>query len=840
MAIYHFCVKSVSRAKGSSAVSAAAYRAAQRLTDDRYGRDRDFSSKQGVVYSEIILPTGATERLSDRSTLWNVVEAREIRRDARLARDVEFAIPSELNTPQGIALAREFVTREFVAKGMIADLNVHWDKAADGSPRPHAHVLLSTRKVGPDGFGLKVPEWNKYRLLMEWRQSWAEHANVHLAELGIDARIDHRRLVAQGIPLEAQNKVGAAAARRKVRGQDAERVDTHRWIARENGNKIIAEPAIALKAITHAHATFTVRDLAQFSLRHSNGKDQFDAIMSTVLGSPELVALGKDGRDQERFTSGNMITVENQLGLSALTLVTRKRHAVADQHRNAALECAADRGCILSSEQRTGYDHIMGRCDLVSIVGSAGSGTSAMLGVARDAWEREGYSVRGASLSASAAERLEGGSGISSKTITSLEYQWRQSRELLSERDVLVFDEAGLAGTRQIEHTLSAVRAAGAKVVLISDPGHLRATEVGAPFRWLAEVHGAVEITERPRQRHTWQRGATQALARGRTGEAIDAYYEQGMVHGAATRAAARLALVECWYRDCGEFSNKSGIIFAQMNAEVRTLNTAARASLRDGGVLLADFDVKTESGERPFATGDRMIFLRNERGMGITSGTLGTIESVSPVEMTVRTDDGRRVAFNLSDYAHIDHGYAATLQRSQGLTVDEAYILATPGMDRHSTYVALSRHRDRAQLYFGYDDFADRRTLVRDLSSAPAAQIATNSQIDAAAARAFARRREFRFDDVAYDLPGNGCSPLADTELFVQPNGRTNLATERAPSAKRDPQRASDWLAGIDFGSRPAAVRLRARVAHLGQGFGHEERNREPTHDRDDERSSR
>src|SRR3546814_14817795 len=122
MAIYHFSAKVISRANGSSAVASAAYRAAERLHDDRLGRDHDFSNKAGVVHSEIMLPEGAPERLNDRTTLWNEVEAGEIRKDAQLAREVEFSIPREMNQAQGIALARDFVEKQFVERGMVADL----------------------------------------------------------------------------------------------------------------------------------------------------------------------------------------------------------------------------------------------------------------------------------------------------------------------------------------------------------------------------------------------------------------------------------------------------------------------------------------------------------------------------------------------------------------------------------------------------------------------------------------------------------------------------------------------------------------------------------------------
>lgn len=127
MAIYHLHVKVIGRAAGSSAVAAAAYRSGSRLRDHRIERAHDFSSKKGVLHSEVLLPDGALEHWSDRERLWNDVEVFETRRDAQLAREVEFALPRELTQAQGIALARDFVDAEFVSRGMAADLNVHWD-----------------------------------------------------------------------------------------------------------------------------------------------------------------------------------------------------------------------------------------------------------------------------------------------------------------------------------------------------------------------------------------------------------------------------------------------------------------------------------------------------------------------------------------------------------------------------------------------------------------------------------------------------------------------------------------------------------------------------------------
>ena len=698
-----------------------------------------------------MLPEGAPERLNDRTTLWNEVEAGEKRKDAQLAREVEFSIPHELDQQQGVHLARDFVEKQFVERGMVADLNVHWDFAKDGSPKPHAHVMLSMREVGPEGFGQKVRDWNRTELLQGWREAWANHVNERLAELDIEARIDHRTLEAQGIELEPQHKIGPAGSRRLDRGEDAERADDHLRIAHENGEKIIARPEIALDAITRQQATFTRRDLAMFVHRHSDGKEQFDQAMSAVRSSPELVALGTDGKGEERFTSRDMIAVEQRLERAADGLAAGDRHGVSDRHRARAVVVAEGRGLALSAEQRGALDHITGREGLASVVGYAGSGKSAMLGVAREAWEAEGYTVRVAALSGIAAEKLEGCSGISSSTVASRDYQWKQGREQLGPRDVLVIDEAGMIGTRQMEGVLSHAEQAGAKVVMVGDPEQLQAIEAGASFRSLAERHGAAEISEVRRQHEDWQRDATRALATGRTGEAIHAYEQHGMVAAADTREQARAELIDRWDAQRVAAPDQSRIILTHTNAEVHDLNQAARERLRDAGELGGDVRVSAERGARDFATGDRIMFLKNERGLGVKNGTLGKVEQVSPERMAVKLDDGRQVAFDLKDYAHVDHGYAATIHKSQGVTVDRAHVLATPGMDRHSAYVALSRHRDGVQLHYGREDFADQRQLTRTLSRERAKDMASDYPVDRdAEIRAFADRRglsgEIRF----------------------------------------------------------------------------------------------
>ena len=272
--------------------------------------------------------------------------------------------------------------------------------------------------------------------------------------------------------------------------------------------------------------------------------------MGAMRGAPDLVELGKDGRGEDRFTTREMIATEQRLHRAAELMAERERHGVHDGDREVALARAEARGLVLSGEQADALAHVTDGRDLGIVVGYAGTGKSAMLGVAREAWEAAGYDVRGVALSGIAAESLESGSGIASRTIASMEHGWGQGRDRLTARDVLVIDEAGMVGTRQLERVPSHAAEAGAKVVLVGDPQQLQSIEAGAAFRSIFESNGGTEIGEVRRQREDWQREATRDLASGRTGVAIDVYDTHGMVHAAPTRDQARDDLIDRWDRD--------------------------------------------------------------------------------------------------------------------------------------------------------------------------------------------------------------------------------------------------------------------------------------------------
>jgi len=706
MAIYHLHAKMVSRAEGRSAVGAAAYRSGSCLTDERTGYTYDYTDKPGVEHTEIIAPEGAAAWVYDRTTLWNTVEHAERRKDAQVAREIEIALPVELTKDQQVELMRDFVRRTFVSKGMVADFAIH----RDNPENPHAHLMLTTRSLTETGFGLKRRDWNAKTELVAWRAQWAELANEHLARAGLDIRIDHRTLEAQGIDLVPGRKIGLSLERQQepeLPRNLADRVAESKAIAAENGRRILEDPGIALGALTYSQATFTERDLARYLNTKTDGAEQFQAVFLKVRTADELVALGKDERGETRYTTQEMLRLERSLLDRGERLARTHDHEVSEAHRRQVLADGT-----LSAEQREAFEHVTGGADLSVVVGVAGTGKSTMLESARRAWEAQGLKVKGAALSGIAAQNLEQASGIASQTLKSLENAWEGGRSPLTRRDVLVIDEAGLVGTRELALVLDHAESAGAKVVLVGDPEQLQAIEAGAPYRGLASQAGMVELTEVRRQRRAWQREATRHLATGRTGEALAAYTGRGGVMAAPSREAAREAMLTAWAKDGRENPDESRLMLAYTRDDVQALNAGARALRAANGELGKGEVIETERGAREFAAGDRLYFLRNERGLGVKNGSLGTVESLRDGIMQVRLDgaEERRVAVDSRWYRHLDHGYAATVYKAQGTTVDRSYVLATPHYDRHSTYVALSRHREEATVFYAREDFQGPR----------------------------------------------------------------------------------------------------------------------------------
>jgi len=300
----------ISRSQGRSATAAIAYRVAERIEDRRTGLVFDYAARSGVDHTEILAPDHAPDWARDRSELWNRVEESEARKNSQVAREVRVALPAELTHDERVALVREFVRAQFVERGMVADIALH-APGRDGDERNHhAHILLTTREIGPEGFTTKNRDWNKVEVLEGWREAWARDANTALERTGIEERVDHRTLVAQ-----RDEALELASAARERGDEGAELHETVRAMSLDRpplpqlslGAWQLKERGIEVAAVRVWHEVKDRAAEVRQVVQELTGqvRDWLDRAAERVMdrlgsGQSELaLAGGRDGREEE-------------------------------------------------------------------------------------------------------------------------------------------------------------------------------------------------------------------------------------------------------------------------------------------------------------------------------------------------------------------------------------------------------------------------------------------------------------------------------------------------------------------------------------------------------------
>ena len=797
MAIYHLTAKVISRANGKSVVASSAYRRAASLYDERAEKSWNYTNKPDVVYSEILVPDDAPEWLKalaeaqqeDPSAaaekLWNQVEQCETRKDAQLAREVEFALPIELNQEQAKALVKAFVNDQFVSLGMIADVNIHWD---DGNP--HVHVMLTLRELTQEGFGLKRRDWNSKALLQTWREKWAEYANFHLYLHQHDVRIDHRSYQDQGINLIPTVHHGKAVSDMSTWSIATDIMQEANAIRRENLARIAANPKTILDKLTsqrstfnHAHlgqelgryvndqgkftlqekahfatnllnelnqetreldvltpeniaaifsqiehheSVFSERDIANAIAPYTDHAEQFAQALVKIKASPELLYLGvgDDGRD--RFTTQRLFNLENKLQ-QTVDEVREVKHVTISNQRidNLLINYQQRLGKQLTEEQLNAVKHILKPAAISCLVGRAGTGKSFSLGMAKAVWEAEGLQVLGVALSGIAADGLAKDAGIESRTIESFCYALKNSQLTLNAQQVVVMDEAGMTDSQSMLAVLTAVKEAKAKLVLVGDHAQLQPVGPGATFRALLERLGFAEIQTVYRQREDWQREATVAFSAGRVADGLKAYEAKQCIHLRSNQQDVFAQLKADWLAASISSPLHQLLVIAHRNEDVQKLNQLIRAERIAREQLAEGYTVGTQQGILKIAQGERLLFLKNNRKLGVSNGRFATIKRINFTEtgqvihFTVILDGtDQEVTIDPQHYNNFTYGYAATVHKVQGMTVDHAFVYAGGlGWDRHLTYVAMSRHRETCQLYADKETFSSQALLYKRLS---------------------------------------------------------------------------------------------------------------------------
>jgi len=718
MAIAFARISYHSRSQGHSAVAGAAYRAGVELKDHRTGETHNFKNRSDVIYSEILLPKGAASHFKDREILWNAVEAAETRKNSQIAKDIVLALPRDLDLALQIDLARNFAKTYFVRQGIVADIAIH--SHSDGNP--HAHIYVSTRRLLGDRFD-KVkardlePDVVRGRVVdpQFWGEQWRDFQNDYFIEQGIDLVVDANHIFSQSHEGRVRNQSHYLKEENQLKREASIEVAVH-------------DPSSLLNILGTQYAVFSDRDI--FRLIHKNTETfkQYEASLLGLKSHPDLILLGPGDDGRDRFTTRANYQREVELAEHADLLNSREQHPVnSDLLERAILDFA------LNAEQADALIYIANRGDISAVVGRAGTGKSYMMRAAKHCWEDSGYRVLGMAVSGIAAKGLEASSGISSSTIYSIKMQLAFGKLEIGPNDILVMDEAGMTDLHYFALIVDTVRSAGAKLVIIGDPAQLQPVGIGAPFRAITERIGFTELNHIQRQDSPGDCTASQLLARGLVGQALDYYDSQQQIHLVDSKEeddegegggefATQLRLVGDWSQGLNLENIQERLILAHRNCDVKELNQAARKKMQALGLLGKGTQkfVTTNHNAIELSTGDRILFLRNDRQLGISNGEFATISKIDGDKITVKLGktSSREMTFSTNEYQDFNYGYAATVHKSQGATYDQVFVyIGSPTWDRFLSNVAMTRHRKSLNVYADQSQFKNLTELKAGLS---------------------------------------------------------------------------------------------------------------------------
>ena len=483
-----------------------------------------------------------------------------------------------------------------------------------------------------------------------------------------------------------------------------------------------------VRKIQAHHAVWTL-DIAR---RHARPYPNGEEIVESLRRSPQVLDLENGGQ----FTTIYIRDLEKAVFDDCQALRDRESYGVPV---STTLDLGPDHRRLVDSATR--------RAGLFLIQGPPGSGKTMAAQAIVDSYQAAGYEVVGASVTGKAAQGLREATTIDVRTIASWKTTWREAGKPARPSLILV-DEASMLSLEDLHVLTKRAKLAKSKLVLMGDRLQLPPVGAGDPFRRLQMDHGAFELTAIHRQQVQWQCWATESLVAGgmllaspepgereagrlKIEQAVQAYYEQDRVHFLENPEQALAALAMHWWEATHEQPDRSTIMMAYRNDDVAILNDHVRALRRDRGELGESVAIFNKD----FAAGDRILFRRNEyrairklersadgslepgESVPVYNGSLGKVTDVTPERIHVRLDSGSEIAFDPREYADIDYGYAVSIHKAQGITVDRAFVMVDRQVQGNAFLVAASRHRRDLQIYVPQSRVENLEAL-RDLAT--------------------------------------------------------------------------------------------------------------------------
>jgi ATP-dependent exoDNAse (exonuclease V) alpha subunit len=521
----------------------------------------------------------------------------------------------------------------------------------------YAHVHIVASKINPD-------TGRAYDLEKSWRKlsTWAEkHEREHGGVISV------RR--------EDANELRAA-----IRDRDAEGV---------------------LDAMTKQRSTFTGKQLEQALAKEMKNEIERAQFGNQILSHAQTIHLAdKPDGPVARYTSRTVLEAELHVLRAAEGLASNKEHAISDGERARVLNGAKFEG--ITREQARAFRHATGAEGLAIIDGQAGTGKSFTMAAIRETYEKAGYRVIGLGPTNAVAQDMRADGFGHAATIHSELFALNNNRTSWNRRTVVMVDEAAMLDTKLMAMVTAHAHEAGAKLILAGDDRQLSSIDRGGMFGALKDRHGCAELSEVKRQHKIDERRAAEWMASGNFQDALGIYEQKGAIHWTRTQVQARAGLVDQWAKDSAASPDKSRFVFAYTNDDVATLNASLRAVRKERGELGEDHQLNTAHGRYAFAAGDRIQFTGTDKRAGLMNGSAGTIETIDGTEITMKLDGrkGATITFDAAAFDKFRHGYAGTIYRGQGRTLDQTYLYHSEHWRSAPSYVALTRHREKAEIF--------------------------------------------------------------------------------------------------------------------------------------------
>ena len=605
-----------------------------------------------------------------------IMEFDALNQTSRTKRCEKDAVHLMLAWRTGDAPSRE--TMEDAARGALAALGMENAKAIWAAHRdePQAHLHIVASKIDPDtgrAYNLKAD----FLKLSRWAEQYErDHGGV------VCLRREEANTLRDGI-----------------------------------GER---DPAAVLEAMTRQRSTFTAADLERALAKQIPEQLTRAQFGNGILDRADVVRLTDHaGGPTTRYTTRTVLEAEQYVLRAVSGLARDERHAIAPRTLTAVTERMDREGGGLGPDQRGALDHATKPGGFALIDGQAGSGKSHAMGAIRQAYEAQGYQVIGTSWTNAVVQDMKADGFRLANTVKSELMRLANGRQQWNARTVIMVDEAAMIDTKHLALLSTYAREAGAKLILIGDDRQLASIDRGGMFGALKDRHGAAALTELRRYHKDEDRRAASMMAEGNFADALAIYQEKGGIHWTRTQDQARAALVETWAKDTASSPEKSRFVFAYTNADVAELNADIRAVRRERGELGPDQELPAADGKHVFATGDRMQFTGTDKARGIYNGAAGTIRVIAGTTMTVALDSRRdqTVTFDTAQFDKFRHGYAGTIYRGQGRTLDQTYLYHSEHWRSAASYVALTRHRDKAEVFVATNTARDAAHLARQMA---------------------------------------------------------------------------------------------------------------------------